>query len=681
MALKIWKTAQGDKELSRQIAAENNIAPYAAHLLVTRGYTDSDSIRNMLEPESMEFRDPFTIADMDKAVERINKAIDSFESIMVYGDYDVDGITATSLLYSYLAKREANVSYMLPSRDEEGYGLHMSTIDSMHSMGVKLIITVDNGISAVDEIAYAASLGIETVITDHHQPPEVLPAAVAIVNPHRKDCPSRFKDYAGVGVAFKVVCALDGDAEKIADEYADFVALGTVADVVPLLDENRALVVRGLKLINEEKRKGIAALMSCAGTKSLPATATDIAYTLSPRINSAGRLGKPDRAVQLMLCDEGLRCHALASELNEENNRRHKCERDIADQAWDMLQRDPALGNDRIVVIGGEGWNAGVIGIFAAKLCDSLGKPCIILSSDGEITKGSGRSLGNFSLHDAVASCRDMMIAYGGHTLAVGLTMKTEDIPEFRRRINEYAAGRTMPMPELKLDCELPLSMINIDLVRAAEALEPFGACNPSPLVAIKNVRINRITPVGGGYHQRLLLSGAGVELTAMLFNVMTSQFAFRPGDIIDCAIAVNRSDFRGDESVNAIIRDIRLSEIDVEEVIKADRLVEQLLRGEPVTAAQAEQMIPERSDYESIYRYLSHIGFKGTYEILAARLRPHGVTYARMRAALCAMIQLGLLDHKSRGGVSTIHINKVSFKADLEASEIITALRQCAEA
>lgn len=681
MALKIWKVAQGDREKSRAIAAERCIAPYAAHLLITRGYTDPESIGQMLMPESMNFRDPFTIADMKTAAERIERAINSFEKIMVYGDYDVDGITATSLLYSYLAERQADVSYMLPSRDEEGYGLHIRTVDVMHEMGVNLIVTVDNGISAVEEIAYANSLGMEVVVTDHHQPPEVLPQAAAIVDPHRSDCPSAFKNYAGVGVAFKLVCALEGDAEKMAEKYADFVALGTIADVVPLLDENRMLVVRGLKLINAGKRQGIAALMATAGTKSLPATATDVAYTLSPRINSAGRLGKPDRAVQLMLSDDRLLCHALAEELNEENNRRHSCERDIAEQVWGMLQADPSLCNDRIVVVDGEGWNVGVIGIFAAKLCEALGKPCIVLSSEGGITRGSGRSLGDFSLHDAVASCRDIMIAYGGHTLAVGLTMKTDDIPQLRRRLNEYAFDRVMPMPELRLDCELPIHMINAELVSAAEALEPFGACNPSPLVAVKKVRIDKITPVGGGFHQRLLLSGAGKSLTAMLFGVATNQFALRVGDVVDCAIAVNRSEFRTDNGVSAIIRDIRLSETDVENIIKVDRTVEQLLRGEPVTAAQAETLLPSRSDYETIYKYLSHIGFKGTYDILSARLRPYGVSYAHMRVAVCSMQQLGLLDVSVRAGICTLKINRVSYKADLETSDIIMALKNTSKA
>jgi len=681
VALRVWQIAQGNKEFSREIAAEYDIPPYAAHLLVTRGYTDPESIRQMLSPETLPFSDPFEIADMDKAVARINKAVDSFESIMVYGDYDVDGITATSLLYTYLSQREANVSYMLPSRDEDGYGLHKRTIDKMHELGTKLIITVDNGISAVEEIAYAAALGIDVVITDHHQPPDILPQAVAIVNPHRADCPSRFKYYAGVGVAFKLVCAMDGDSEKIAEEYSDYAALGTIADVVPLIDENRSLVVRGLRLINELKRPGIMALMLSVGSRSEnPATATDIAYTVCPRINSAGRLGKPDKAVKLMLETNLLLCRGLAEELRAENARRHSCERDIADQAWNMLQNNPELLNDRIVVVDGKDWNPGVIGIFAAKLCETLGKPCIVLSSDGEITKGSGRSLGSFSLHDAVASCKDMMIAYGGHTMAIGLTMKSEYTEEFRRRINEYAADKIMPVPELKLDCQLPLTMINYELVQAAERLEPFGASNPAPLVALRNVKISKITPVGGGYHQRLQITGMDITLTAMYFNMMTSQFAFRTGDIVDCAVSVNRSDYKGDTGINVVVRDMRLAETDVEEIIRIDRLIEQLLRGEPIAASQAQLMLPERSDYEIIYRFLDRIGFKGTYDILWARIKGKGITYEKMRVALCSMIQLGLIDCKSRGGVSTLKIRKVSFKADLETSDIIIFLKECLE-
>ena len=262
--------------------------------------------------------------------------------------------------------------------------------------------------------------------------------------------------------------------------------------------------------------------------------------------------------------------------------------------------------------------------------------------------------------------------------LAVGLTMPTELIDEFRRRINEYAADKIMPVPELSLDCELPLSMINTDLVSAAERLEPFGANNPSPVIAVRNLTITKIVPVGGGYHQRLQLTGMGMTVTAMLFGTMTSQFAFRTGDTVDCAVAVGRSDFRGDRGVSVIIRDIRLSETDVEEVIAVDRAVECLLRGEPVTASQAEKMIPERSDFETIYRFLAHIGFRGTYDILWARIKQYGISYEKMRVALCAMTELGLIDTQFHAGVYSLRINKVSFKADLETSSIIKLLRRC---
>lgn len=677
MALRKWNIAQGDKELSRRIAEEYNIPRFAAHLLVTRGCTDGESIRKMLSPGETGFLDPFTIADMDKAAARIEKAVASFERIMVYGDYDVDGITATSLLYSYLEKRQANVCYMLPSRDEDGYGLHISAVDKMAQMGVQLIVTVDNGISACEEIAYAASLGIETVVTDHHQPPDVLPRACAIVNPHRAGCPSSFKDYAGVGVAFKLVCAMSGDAEAAAEEYSDLVALGTVADVVPLLGENRMLVTRGLELLRQRKRPGLAELMSSVShPESL--TATDIAFSISPRINSAGRLGKPDRAVQLMLSDDLPLCTALANELQNENLRRHECERTIGGEAWKMLNENPALLNDRITVVCGEGWNHGVIGIFAAKLCESLGKPCIVLSSDGEQTKGSGRSLGSFSLHDAVASCRDLLTTYGGHTLAVGLTLPTENVEEFRRRINEYAAQREMPVPQIDIDCVLPLSAINGTLVDDADIMQPFGAENPAPVIGIKNAVLRGVCHVGSGQHQRLTLESGGKTITAMLFNVPNERLAYAAGDVVDCALAVSRSSYRADlNGVSAVIRDIRLSSVDVDSVIAADRSFEELLRGGELSPEQARRFIPERADLEGFYRFFKQSGFRGTLDLLAQRLAPRSITYEKMRTALCAMTECGLLRCTVFAGSYSIDTVSVSGKADLDGSFIMRRLRQ----
>ncbi|MBQ4312893.1 MAG: single-stranded-DNA-specific exonuclease RecJ, partial [Clostridia bacterium] len=377
---------------------------------MSRGISEDSEIERMLMPMQQPLSDPFELIDMDKAVTRIRRAIDKHESMAIYGDYDVDGITATSLLYSYLCEREAKVTYMLPSRDEDGYGLHKKQIDELARFGVKLIITVDNGISAVEEVEYANSLGMDVVITDHHQPPDVLPDACAIVDAHRCDCPSSFKDYAGVGIAFKLVCALEGDSESVADKYADFVALGTVADVVPLRGENRSLVMRGLRLMQQESRLGLSVLMTFSSVNARRVSSGDISFVLSPRINSAGRIGKPDKAVRLMVSEDMEECRVIASELQSENARRHECERDIAKEAWQLIEKDRSILHDPVIVLCGEGWIHGVVGIFAARLCEQLGKPCIILSSDGEIAKGSGRCFGDFSLHEALTACAEHLI-------------------------------------------------------------------------------------------------------------------------------------------------------------------------------------------------------------------------------------------------------------------------------
>ncbi|MBR5134976.1 MAG: single-stranded-DNA-specific exonuclease RecJ, partial [Clostridia bacterium] len=446
MSFRRWTFAPIDKEAAATLASECDIDAFLALLLTARGITDPEEAAALLEGEE-ELGDPFAFADMDAAVERIQTAIDRGEHIAVFGDYDADGVTATVLMVTYLREKGANVSYRLPRREEGGYGLHIDTVDAFARDGVSLIVTVDNGISSIEEVAHANALGIDVVVTDHHQPQGELPAAVAVVDPHREDCESEFKWYAGVGVAFKLVCAMEGDDEFALERYADLVALGTLADVMALQGENRRLVREGLALINRQTRVGLAALAEEAGAGGRRQTSSSAVFTLAPRINAAGRMGDPDAAVALLLSESPDEAAMLAKRIAQFNVERQKTETEIMAEVTAYIDANPDVMAQRVIVLSGQQWFSGVVGIIAARVLEKYGKPCILLSVQDGVAKGSGRSVTGFSLFDAIASCEDMLLNYGGHQLAAGLGLEPSRVDEFRRRINEYAEKTSPDMP------------------------------------------------------------------------------------------------------------------------------------------------------------------------------------------------------------------------------------------
>ena len=677
MPIRRWVTAQGDKQLSRAVAEKYGISPFAAHLLVTRGHTQDEDIEQMLYPRKCSLSDPYEFTDMAKAVERIRRAIHNYELICVYGDYDVDGVTATTLLYTCLEGLGARVQYMLPSRDDGGYGLHTPAIDRMAENGVGLIITVDNGISAVPEIDYAYRKGIEVVVTDHHRPPEVLPEAEAILDAHvagnRCSCP----ELAGVGVAFKLACALEGDEVEAVRKYTDLVALGTVADSVPLTGENRTLVSLGLEQLRSARRTGIRHLISAAGVNASRMTATDISYALAPRINSVGRLGRPDRAVQLMLSSGSDECRTLASELCDENTRRHACEKDISSQAWAAIENNPSLADDYVVMVSGEGWNSGVIGIFAARLFERLGKPAIVLAVEGELSRGSCRGPDGFSFHQALSHCADLLTVFGGHSQAAGFTIETAKTEEFRRRINEYASTVDIPVPQITADCRLPVCHVNLALASGLAPLEPFGTGNTAPLVEIRNARLREVRAVGGGGHQRLTIADDRGTLTAMLFSVDSSSFRFREGDEIDCVVSLGVKTYRGVTSVDAVIRDIRLSAVDCEDVIRGERLFDRLRRGEELTAEEAAELMPSREDAGLVYRYIRHSAGLDEPETICARVGT--LSYGRVRTAIEILSQCGFVAVRISGGRRLTSALPAAAGGSLDSSPMMQRLKSLA--
>ena len=553
---------------------------------------------------------PFDLKDMDRAADRINEAIESGEKITVYGDYDADGVTATVILYSYLEAMGAEVSFYIPSREGEGYGLNCAAINALADEGCELIVTVDNGIAAVDEIEYAKSLGLDVVVTDHHMPQDTLPDCI-IVDPHREDCDSKFKDICGAFVAFKLVAALDGgDYDGAFEQYAELVAIATLADVVPLVSENRTIVRLALSKMRDTDNLGLRALMSAAFSEDSNIDSTSVTFGIVPRINAAGRMGDAKRAAELLLSDDEESAEALASEICGENNKRKSIESEILDEIKDMFRSRPELLKGRIVVVCGEGWHHGVLGIVASKLVELTGKPALVLSSDGENATGSGRSVEGFSLFEAMSSCSSLFDRFGGHSLAVGVTLKSEKVDLLRERVNLYAAQicEYMPQNAVSADAVITASEISLHSVKELSCLEPFGKDNPSPAFALLNLTLTRLASIGNGKHTRLSLFDGKNSFTALYFGVSADELKLFDGKQIDVIVRLKTSVYAGEESVTVQVVDLRPSGVNDELFFKEKQLFEIADRGEALSAKQAAYLMPSRDEAVSVYKFVKQL-------------------------------------------------------------------------
>ena len=663
MSMKRWNYAPVNKELAAALAEDAGIDAFLALLLTVRGIADADAAREFLYG-SEEAIDPFSFMDMDLAVDRITRGLDENEPIAIFGDYDADGITATVLLYTYLRDKGANVRFLLPQRDGEGYGLHRDTVERLANEGVKLLITVDNGIAAVEEVALAASFGIDVVVTDHHIPQDTLPEACAVVNPHRVDCESEFKDYAGVGVAFKLVCALEGDDEWALEQYADLVAIGTLADIMPLSGENRVLVREGLRRINERTRPGLAALAEVAGAGDKVQTSSTAVFTLAPRINAAGRMGDPQKAAELLLSETAEEAAALAREIQEYNQKRQALEADLLKDVLARIDEHPEWMHDRVLVIDGEGWYSGIVGILAARILERYGKPCMLLSSLPDKVKGSGRSIKGFPLFDAIASCSDLLTSFGGHELAAGVSLTTENVEEFRRRINAWAAEHypVMPTATLQIDCKLSPAQVKPSILETIAALEPFGAGNSLPQFALCKMQVADITPVGNGKHLRISVKRDGAFLNVMWFHMTADQCPFTKGDTVDLACTLDRNEYRGNVSVTVIVKDAMFSEAEREDWLSALRQFDAIRRRDETDLPA----LPARDALEKLYRYIRKTGgFSGRWDGLARALG-FSVSPCDLRLSAEILAQADLLSVSDRSEQVEIALLPAEKKADL---------------
>ena len=665
-----------DAKYSSVLSAQQKENALLAGILTARGITDPAEALTLLAGEE-DLSDPFLLTDMQKACERIWQAIDNGETIVIFGDYDVNGVTATALLYQHLKGMGATVKCMLPSREGDGYGLSRNAIQSIRDKGYQLIVTVDNGISAVEEAEFAAELGIDLIITDHHLPPETLPKAVAVVDPRRLDDTSPFKGLCGAGVAFKLCAALDGcPPEEMLDYCGDLAAVGTVADVMPLTGENRTLVKSGLRQLQNTDRPGLEALLEEVGLAGRPITAENISYAIAPRINAAGRMDSAVTALQLVLCEDPDRAEELAHKLNEINVKRQETELEIFKAAQVLLEQQPERLEDRVMLLWGRDWHPGVIGIVASRLVERTGRPVIVVTVDehGEC-KGSGRSVPGFNLHACIGSCADLLIRYGGHAMAAGLSVREENLPELRRRLNEWAARECPVLHTAPLECDLPIHLdrVTVDSVRRIDALAPFGAENPTPVFLLQSAVVDGVYPVSEGRHSRLRLRQGNASVYAVWFGMPSEQLPYTMGDVVDAALNLSVYESARGAQLSGRILDLHPAGLGTK-LSEQAALVAALRRGTPLTAEQKTLITPDRSHIITVYRELQARRWHAEdLQPLCAKLGEENT--GKTLVAVTALEQVGLIATVEKGGAKYLELVPAQGKKNLADAPILKCL------
>ena len=675
----IWKVSQPEAGAVNALVG-SGYAPLAAMVLASRGMEDDHQARAYLDCNAP-LLDPFLMTDMDKAAGRVGLAMSRGEKIAVFGDYDVDGITATCLLTDFLRRHGADAVSYIPGRLEEGYGLNPIAIHQLHDEGVKLIVTVDCGITAVSEAELCRQLGIDLVITDHHECKQTLPAAAAVVDPHRPDGGYPHKNLSGVGVAFKLASALCGSQEGVLEEYADMVCLGTVADVMPLQGENRVFVARGLESLAHTKRPGIAALMAECGCAPEAVSASSIGFMLAPRINAAGRMGQIDLAVELFLTDDPDKAAEAARGLCELNRQRQAVESEIYRQAVSML---PMGKPPEAIVLADESWHQGVVGIVASRIAEEYACPTFLICLDGEHGKASSRSHGGFNLFASLSALSPLLESYGGHELAAGFTISRANIPEFRRQICALAAKfytDDVPRTVLDVDCAVSPELLTLHNVDALQMLEPCGNGCPKPVLMVKNLTIDRISMVGGGRHMRLRLCSGHTYLNAIYFSANPQTVSIQPGDLVDVAFTPQVNEFRGTRTVQMNVIDIRPS--CNAECLPDAAPYRDMQRGN-LTAGEAAALLPDRKMLALVWRYLDAANPVQESPVCLCRkiVRWSGkpLNLGQMLTCLDIFRDVGLLTVQRQHKYVSIRLTPGEGKADLSRSQTMQRLLHAKE-
>ncbi len=681
--MKKWTVGNPDLNAAKTISQQGGLSGICAEVLVSRGIDSMEKAMSFFNEDGGDnaerLSDPFLIKDMREAADAILAAVDNGKSICVYGDYDCDGITATALLYSYLECIGGNVSYYINDRIE-GYGLCADALRRLAEEGTELIVTVDNGISAVNEAALAKELGIELVITDHHQPGDVLPEAAAVVDPHRNDDLSPFKDLCGCGVALKLVAAMDGGSLDMAlEQFSDLAAIATVADVVPLSGENREIVRLGLKYLENTENAGLQALMDAASVKP-PITSMQAAFAIAPRINAAGRFATASEAVELLLCENPDTAAEMAARLNSLNSERKKTEADIMEEIHASIVENPHILYERILFLYGEGWHHGVIGIVAAKLVERFGKPVFILSDEnngGDEARGSARSVAGFSIHKALTACSGLLSKFGGHSGAGGFSLLKENICLFNEALQKYAAEEFQTMPRLALHADKLLrpEELTVEEISSLDLLEPCGEGNPKPLFAILEARLGEVIPLSGGAHTKLKLFYGNRTVLGLMFGVKTAEFPYRTGDTLDLLAYPEINTYGGQSSVNLRIADCRRNGVSQKKYFAALDAYERYKRGEGADKALLPRIVPDRSELAAVYRAIPETpaDMDSVFFRVYSQL-PDRMNCCKFRLAVDIFSETGLIAADMYS--ETVRRLHVENKVDLDSSEILSELK-----
>ena len=666
-----WKIRKPEKAASDMLMLKGGLPRLCAEVLSARGIGTIEQAQSFFADS--EPSDPFITSDMDKAADFITEAADSMTNICIYGDYDCDGITATAALYSYLECMGANVSFFINER-ADGYGLNADNIRRLHEKGTELIITVDNGISAIDEAELIYELGMKLIVTDHHQPSETLPRAEAVVDMHRADDLSEFKDLCGCGLVLRLIAAMEGgDYTAAMEQFSDIAAIATVADVVPLKGENRYIVRTGLHYLENTANIGLKALIEASGMKP-PYTSTDLAFTLAPRINASGRFGSASDAVRLLLTEDEDEAKLLADILCGYNASRREEEKRIIMGIENFIRRNPFECDRKVLVFAGEGWHHGVIGIAAAKIEERTGKPVFIVSIENGEARGSARAPEGFSVFSALKYCSDVLTKYGGHSGAGGFSLLPDDLPEFVEKLQCYADETFHEMPSVTVSADKAIMPADLaaDEVRGLSVLEPFGAANPKPVFLMHGARITEIRALSEGRHTKLALDYGGVKLAGLLFGTPTDTFSPQAGDMLDLLVFPEVNTYNGRTSVNVRISDYRKCGISQQKYFAAKDAYESLRRGENIDSRLIQRVIPERAELVKIYKCIKDK--PQSLDMIFTNAVCDSINYCKFRVCIDIFEEKGLvsLDRLAQ----TAALIKTEGKVDLEQSEILSALR-----
>ena len=671
--MKKWKINTPDREITDNLVRTTGLNPFICKLLASRGITSRAEAELFFNSD--ELCDPYDILDMDKAVAAINEALENGEKIAVYGDYDCDGVTSTYMLFNYLESQGGEVCWYIPDRDE-GYGLNKAAIDLLEKQGVSLIVTVDNGISAVEEALYIREKGIKLVITDHHQSPEILPEAIAIVDPHRQGDNSDFKQLAGCGVVLKLIMAMENDTDSVMMQYADIAAIGTVGDIVSLTGENRIIVRNGLEYMKHSDNEGLIRLLKqCGVEEGDEVNSSLLAFGLCPRINAAGRHSTPKTAMELFLADNPSAAAAKASELSEMNNLRQQAETKILAEVEEQLRKNPDLLNKPILIVSGEGWSHGIIGIISSRLLHKYGKPNIVITKEGEVARGSGRSTEGLSLYKLIDSCKELLIRFGGHTKAAGLTLATENIEAFMQAAYKYCEREiTDPVIEtVYADAELLPQELTISNIELLENLEPFGEGNRSPVFLLRDCVIGAKKKLKEGKYISFSFTFGGSEYRAIDFGSTYDAFPCSEGDRVDILAAPEINEFNDKYSISIRVKDIRLCGFKEDRFFAAKTAYENYRCGK-IDKRLVVRMIPTQEELKKAFDIIRSTASLSKAEFLADK---SGINCCKFGIITDVFEEFSLIEKDIP--TDSVKILPTKAKADLSGSKILAALKAMA--